>query len=222
MPIPDKHKSSYEQELVRRTNDLLRIYNPSDEDYVVEWDRKNGTKLFRIPKKEEAVLPRYIAEKFIREMFDKIIITEADKAVIKENDRRVKAGMAAMDKTMKTGEQNQFESQFYIGNDQRSKEIIAILYMGMETEFGVDRMTQGQTEQQDSRPSFEQAMETVQEEKDSGETPTNETRSSQLKCSWPNCDYVTEHKIALFQHKKTHREENLEDKKKEAANKVSK
>ncbi len=219
---PDKKKSSYQQDLERRSNDLLRVFNPLDEDAVVEWDRKNGVKLFRVPKKEEAVLPRYIAEKYIREMFDKILIGDADKAVRKENERRISKGMAAMDKTLKTSEQMQFESKFYVGNDTRAKEIVALLYMGVETEFGVDRVAQQAQKEQDDRPAFERAMKTVQEEKDSGIVPTAPA-SNGLRCNHPLCTFTTEHKIALFNHKKTHRKgDDLEEKKKEAARKVSK
>ena len=219
---PDRKKTSYQQELERRSNDILRVYNPLDEDYIVEWDKRSGTKLFRAPKKEESVFIRYIAEKYIREMHTKIIISEADEAVRKENKRRIKAGMAAMDKTLKTGEQEQFESKFYVGNDTRSKEIIALLYVGVETEHGVDKVYQQEQEGKDDRPVFERALEAVQEEKDTGVTPTTQHSSTQVKCNWPSCDFTTEYKIALFNHKKTHREENLEDKKKEAVRKVSK
>ena len=228
MPVtqPDVKKSSYQQDLERRSNDLLRIYNPTDERYRVEWDRKNGTKLFPIEAKSEAVWPRYIAEKDIREMFNKMGGADADGAGRKENERRIKVGMAAMDKTLKTGEQEQFESKFYMGNDTKAKEIIALLYMGIETEFGVDTARVDEAVEQDARPAFEKAMEAVQEEKDSGVVTTAEPSSTQLKCNWPGCTYVTEHKIALFQHQKTHRpkeaDTDLENKKKEAVGKVSK
>ena len=221
MPVPDKTTSSYQQELERRSNDLLRIYNPTNERHVVEWDRKNGTKLFPVEPKEEAVYPRYIAEKYIREMFDKITISEADGAVRKENERRIKAGMAAMDKTLKTGEQEQFESQFYIGKDDKAREIIALLYMGVETEFGVDRIYQTETETKDIRPTFEKAMETVQEEKDSGVVPTPPA-TLEFKCDFPGCNFTTEKNIALIGHKRSHRPKELDKKKKAAVKKVSK
>jgi hypothetical protein len=219
MPIPDKKKSSYQQDLERRSNDLLRVYNPTNERYVVEWDRKNGTKLFPIESKTEEVFIRYIAEKYIREMFDKIIIEDADKAVRKENQRRIKAGMAEMDKTLKTGEQEQFESKFYVGNDQRAKEIVALLYVGLETEFGVDRVYE--QEEKDERPVFEKAMETVQEEKDTGVTPTVQPQT-QLKCNWPDCGFEATNKAGLMSHKRSHRTKELEEKKKEVVKEVSK
>jgi len=217
-PQPDKKKSSYQQELERRSNDLLRVYNPLTEDYIIEWDKKNGTKLFRVPSKEEAVFPRYIAEKYLREMFDKIVITDAMDAVKKENERRVKSGMAVMDKTLKTGEQEQFESKFYIGNDDRAREILSILYMGVETEFGIDRQTPQQENKKDPRPAFEQAMETVQSEKDNGISPTISNVRPAVNgyaCDFPGCDFVAKEKIGLIGHKRSHRKDSVVNKKDE-------
>src|SRR3990167_2853078 len=203
-PIPEKKKSSYQQELERRANDLLRVYNPTDTDYVVEWDRKNGTKLFRVPRREEAVLPRYIAEKYIREMYDKMINDTAMEAIKKENERRIKVGMAVMDKTLRTGEQQQFESKFYMGNDDKAKEMVALLYVGLETEFGVDRIIQSQ-EKIDDRPVFEKAMESVVNEKNNP-TPQKVEPQDPLKCIWPGCDFVAKSNLGLISHKRIHRE----------------
>ncbi|KKK52283.1 hypothetical protein LCGC14_3106480 [marine sediment metagenome] len=211
MAQPDKKKSSYQQELERRTNDLLRVYNPLDEDRIVKWDKKNGTKLFRFPKKEEAVHVRYIAEKFIRETYQYIITTKADEAVKEENERRVKAGMATMDKTLRTGEQEAFEKKFYIPGDDKAKEIVAILYMGIETEFGVDRDQPAQAETTDTKPVLERAMETVQEEKDSGVSTEPKTSPDALGCNFPGCKFTSDSKTGMMSHKRSHRKP--EDKK---------
>jgi len=102
--------SSYTQELKRRENDLIRVYNPLDVPKVIEWDRKNGVKLFRVPAKQEEVLIRYIAKKFIEEVFDYIISKKAGDAVIQANKERVEKGMAEMTPWK---EQMAFESKFY-------------------------------------------------------------------------------------------------------------
>lgn len=220
MPLnPDKPKSTYQQELERRANDLLRVFNPLDEDYIIEYDRRGGTKLFRVPAKQEAVYPRYIAEKYIHEMYDKIVISDADEAVRKENAKRIASGMAAMDKTLKTGEQQQFESKFYIGNDQRAREIVSLLYMGIESEFGIDRVV-SETQTNDDRPSFVKALEEVQSEKGTDvsprvETPVNVENTKQetgdpLMCTWPDCGFVAKSNIGLISHKRTHRENKVE------------
>lgn len=228
---PDKPKSSYLLEIERRSNDLLRVYNPLGEDYVVEWDRRGGTKLFRVPAKSEEVLIRYIAEKYIREMYEKILNDKARDAIVKENERRVSKGMAEMDKTQRTGEQMQFEAKFYNPSDEEAKKIISILYVGLEREYGVDKGYRPGVTKTDDRPAFTKALEIVSEEKGystNGEktlqNASGEATQGLLKCDWPGCEYTTEHKIALFQHKKTHREEmgDLEVKKAEAVSKISK
>ena len=225
---PDKPKSTYLLELERRSNDLLRVYNPLAEDVVVEWDRRGGVKLFRVPAKSEEVLIRYIGEKYIKEMFDKITMDKAHDAILKENQRRVKSGMAEMDKTQRTGEQMQFESKFYNPSDEEAKKIISILYVGLEREYGVDKGYRPGAEKTDDRPAFTKALESVSEEKGyttNGEkTPQNvvgEATEGLLRCDYPSCTFTTQHKIALFNHKKTHRD-NLEVKKEEAVSKISK
>jgi hypothetical protein len=226
---PDHPKSSYLQEIERRANDLLRVFNPLEEDYVVVWDRRGGEKLFRVPAKSEEVLIRYIAEKYIKEMYEKILNDKAHDAIVAENERRVSKGMAEMDKTQRTGEQMQFEAKFYSPSDEEAKKIISILYVGLEREYGVDKgYRPGQTKT-DDRPAFTKALESVSQDKGyTGENATQkvsvEATEGLLKCDWPGCDYTTEHKIALFQHKKTHRAEmgDLEVKKAEAVSKISK
>ena len=109
-----KPKTAYQRELERRSNDLLRIYNPLEEDYVIEWDKKEGVKLFRAELKQESVFIRYIAEKYIREVFNKIITEKADKAVLEENQRRIDKGMATMEKWK---DQLAFESSYYTLNE---------------------------------------------------------------------------------------------------------
>ena len=43
-------KSTILAEMERRSQDLIRVYNPLDEDYVVIWDKSSpvGAKLFRV------------------------------------------------------------------------------------------------------------------------------------------------------------------------------
>ena len=230
-----KKKSTYVLELERRVNDLIRVYNPTDKDYIVEWDRRSGVKLFRVPSKQETVLIRYIAEKYIHEMFDFIFTQKAHEAIIAENQRRIEKGFAEMDKTLKTNEQFKFEMPFYNPDEKTSRELIAILYVGVEQEYGIDReMPPQELAPQDTRPVFDQALESIQKEK-AGIVPLPikpevvtatdyVPRSDVFKCDFPNCTFQTEKNIALLGHKRSHRKEteNLEVKKQEAVAGVSK
>lgn len=61
------------REMQRKSEDQLRVRNLMDDDYNVRWD---SDKIFTVPGKDkdlgegkgEAVLPRYIATKFMQEM----------------------------------------------------------------------------------------------------------------------------------------------------------
>lgn len=214
-------KSSYQKELERRANDLLIVYNPSDKDYVIEWDRRDGVKLFRVPSKKEAVLVRYIAEKYLREMYEKLIIDKADKSVREENEKRVIKGMAEM---TKHNEQLRFESKFYNQDSREAKELLSVLYVGVQQEYGIDRSMPEESQEIDDRPSFTKALEEIQEEKQvqtrSNHVDEPSEPTDPLACSYPGCDFVAKAPLGLISHKRTHRDE-LEDVKQKAVAGVS-
>lgn len=215
------NSSSYHNELERRANDLLRVYNPTDEDYIVIWDKKSGGKVFRVRAKQEEVLFRYIAEKYIREMFQKLINEEVEKAVLKANEERIAKGMAEM---TKYAEQYRFESPLINPTSDKAKRIISILYVGVDREYGVDREFGEEASAPQDKPIFDSALEEVQ----SGKTTPNTPRT--YKCDYPGCTFSTDKNIALLGHKRSHRAESpnpqadnsdLEAKKKEALSQVS-
>lgn len=194
---PDKPKSSYQQEIERRANDLVRVFNPLKDRYIVRWDAKNGVKLFPIEAESEAVFVRYIASKYVKEMYTKIITTEADQAVRDKNEERIKKGLAEMDKTQRTGEQMQFESRFYNPSDEKAREIIATLWVGVETEFGVDQVTAQDGTRDDTKSAFDRQMETMKDKQAKAK--------QEFKCDYPGCDFTTTTRIALTGHKRSHR-----------------
>jgi hypothetical protein len=196
--------SSWQSEMQRRANDLIRVYNPTNDDYVVEWDRKDGVKQFRVGAKQEAVLIRYIAEKYIKEMLNKIVTEKTSEAIIKENQKRIERGGAEMDKTMRSGEQMQFEQRVYSQAVAEQKEIMATLFVGIENEYGIDRRVEEEERQEPQ--DFSSALEQV--EKQSTQKPRPEVANPQVfKCDHPGCDFETNHHIALLAHKKTHKKE---------------
>ena len=215
MPQPDRKKSSYQVELERRSNDLLRVYNPFDEDQITVWDKRSGGKIFRVPAKQEAVLIRYIGEKYIKEMYDKILNDKARDAILKENERRISVGMAAMDKTFKTNEQMVFEQKFYNPSNEEAKKIISLLYVGVETEYGIDREYQAKQESESSR-EFGDVLKNVQEEKGVVDTTNgeksvpsalSEATEAIYQCDYPSCGFIAKSKLGLFAHKRSHRNE---------------
>jgi len=200
-------------ELERRSQDLLRVHNPTDKDYVIEWDRKNGTKLFRVRANDDSVLIRYIAEKYIREMYEHLIISEADKAVVERNEKRIEKGLDAMNKFK---EQERFETPLLNKSTKEQTDILATLYVGVENEYGIDHELQESVE--DNIPqTFDDVLKGVQESKGKVSAPPvfenepnknskkdKETNKKEFKCDYPECDFATSHAVALAGHKKSH------------------
>jgi hypothetical protein len=125
----------------RRANDNLRVYNPTSEDYVVVWDRAEAGGGFLVPNRDkdigygkgQAVHIRYVAEKYAREMADKILGEKMVAAVIAENDRREARGVA---KLTKYGEEFNFTANIRPDNVEMRTKLMNILVVGIESRFG--------------------------------------------------------------------------------------
>src|SRR5437879_1623530 len=107
------------QELERRSNDRIRVYNPTADDYVVYW----GGAGFRVPNRNkdlghgngQAVVMRYVAENYVKHMADKILGQRMVAAILAENKRRESIGMATMNHWE---DRLHFDTQFRIDNPQ--------------------------------------------------------------------------------------------------------
>jgi len=224
--MTDDKKTPFLLEMERRANDILRVFNPTDKDYVVEWDRKNGTKLFRVPAKSEASLLRYIAEKYIHEMFSRITTEKIDQSVINENKRRIDKGFPVMTRWQ---EQLQFEGSISNVTPDDARKIIAVLYVGLDQEYGIDRLPTAQPIIPDDRPVFSSVLEDIQKERESSPVPprlqvqptvAKPPDPNVFSCDYPGCAFKTSVKVALFSHKQTHRD-SVEEKKQEAIAQVA-
>lgn len=209
---------------------MIRVYNPLDEDYVVVWDRAHGAKRFRVPAKEERPLVRYIALKFVKELFEKIVNDKVTAKVIEENQKRAERGAEAMSHHR---EEFRFESvAFSKVMQDEAQSILATLYVGIESEFGIDNEPAEQdveAEDFDNRTTFQKAFEEIRAKKDSGQAVSNGPVSAPdgkrvYRCTFPGCDFETETPVALHGHKRSHRKTDdveVVDKKEQAAKKVS-
>lgn len=216
--MSDNKNSVYHQEKERRANDLLRVYNPTDSDYVTRWDIANGAKVFRVPAKQEAVLVRYIAEKYMKEMYAKIVQDNAQQAVIAENQTRVTKGMAEMTAWR---EQERFESKFYLLSKDETAKILATLHVGVESEFGLDSLPQAEVPQAHDGVKFDEALEMVQSGAYTSEKSPNTSQEKKFACKYPGCTFASNAAIALQGHTRTHRDDGLEAKKQQAIAGVS-
>lgn len=128
---PTKNSEAKRQvirELERRSQDILVVYNPTQNDFEVVWDQYVNV----VTAKKETNLPRYIAEKYIKEMTDALIGDENIHRVNIENDKRLKFGQKALDPQ----EREIFDLRS--DNAELRKKYIGQLYRGVSREYGKD------------------------------------------------------------------------------------
>lgn len=179
-----KNESPFHAELERRSQDILRVFNPTDKRIVVKWDIGSGVpKVFPVEAAKDGVpgeglFPRYIAEKYIRERVSAEIRLGALKAVEDENKRRNKTGQKLLDKTV-TGDQLEFESPHYNMNTERWLSIAKKYYGGVVTEFGLDNVVEEEAavEPEYDRPVHQAGMEALYEQNPESPRPAQSTKS---------------------------------------------
>jgi len=137
MPITDqrdekrsKEIEDVKRELARRSNDRVQVYNPLDEDFVVVWDGFRH----RVRGGENAVLARYIAEKFVKEIIDYMIGKDNLERVIKENANRVKSGQKEMDP------QERLTFDWRTNNPDLRSKYLSKVYKGVIEEYGMEEL----------------------------------------------------------------------------------
>jgi hypothetical protein len=127
------------RELQRKSQDVHRIFNPTDKDYNLSWDGY----LHKIPANSTADLQTYLVDKYLREMTDKILRERQENAVKEENERRRSRGEKEMEK-YQGGEQPILEGKFAIekgvANPEVRMQIYQELYMGIVKEYGIEKV----------------------------------------------------------------------------------
>ena len=111
--------------------DTIKVYNPTDQDYVVVWDSFRHV----IKAKSQQSFPRYIAWKYAREMVDRLINTSsmalAEAAIGRENAKRAQP--------LDPYERQAFIDKFPKTNDEEArKKWYDIVWLGVEQEYGLD------------------------------------------------------------------------------------
>jgi len=129
---------AWHKEQRRRSQDLIRVANPTEKDYVLVWEDQK----FIIPSKDNdkgwgkgmRVMQRYLAQKYTKELTDKIIMEKGDKELEERKNKLRDRG--DVDPTYNANIQLQYAGRT---DDSKTREPIEdTLWMGIEEEFGVD------------------------------------------------------------------------------------
>jgi len=153
VPVTSKDQDLFHRELARRSQDTIRVFNPESDDYVVDWD---GYK-HRIPSKGSADVPRYIAEKYCRDMTTLIINKMGDAQGAEMLKVRQDKGMPEFgDKYVENREI--WDKVPKTNDDKLIKDLYPKLWIGLVNEFGVDYVDQKAETHVDDRNQEEKML----------------------------------------------------------------
>ena len=123
---------SLRRELSRRSLDELKVFNPLQNPFKTIWDGY----IHQVPAGSEKPFPRYIAEKWMREIVDHMIQRDEQELVNKENENRRKKGFNPM--TPQDRENLDSQHNMYTSNADMRMKYMKIVYRGVSSEYGQD------------------------------------------------------------------------------------
>lgn len=77
LPTTNLQGEAWHNEQARRSQDIIRISNPTNEDYYIEWG--HPPKFFKVPANGTLDVDRYLAEAYLRDMTVKLINDDVNK-----------------------------------------------------------------------------------------------------------------------------------------------
>lgn len=171
-------QTATKKELERMSQDSVRVYNPTDKDFITRFDGNR----FVVPAKSrdigyglgQAVHPRYVALKYAKEMYTYLVESKMLDVLNKENERRRASGNREMDKWM-GGEGQVFGTAFITKEEENKLQLYSQLILGIEHEFGMDEIAEERQEpQRDSRVSDTMIMNMLLKRKPSSPSSTDD------------------------------------------------
>jgi len=162
MAMSDSERNnSVLREMERTSLDLIRIYNPTDEDFTILWD---GFKHVVPHKgkdtgygKGQKVVQRYLAEWYKKHMTDKIINGMQDRKLAELKDKYEKLGTE--DGLLKAHLDVERNRGLRTDNEFEVNRIADIIWLGIEERFGMDEITQDEGEKIDRLTVHEKVSE---------------------------------------------------------------
>lgn len=125
-------------ELERKSRDLYKVFNPTNQDFQVILNARISPEVWTIEAQSEAIVPQYVAVKYFEEMSSKIILAKSDKLVLEENDKWLEKTGRKMDLH---SEQARFESRNLKNLMSRRDQVVQVLNRGLYKEYGVGENT---------------------------------------------------------------------------------
>lgn len=131
---------AWHQEQRRKSQDLIRVYNPTTQDYILMWENER----FIVPNKDKdtgygkgmRVMQRYLAQKYVKEIVDKIILQNADMKLFEIKEKLEKQGNT--DPTYFANEQLLHAQGMRTDDPTTRQPIEDQVWLGIEEEFGMD------------------------------------------------------------------------------------
>lgn len=165
-PSNIRKDEALKRELYRKSMDRIRVYNPTDKDFTIVW----GTEKYKfvVPNrnkdsgwgKGQAVLERYLAEKYARDMKNLLIHKMADDALAETTKKLEAAGVDSY--LWKANESFAQSGKYKTDNPDLIKQIYNEIWLGVEEEYGLDTIEDAdQGYASDLRPVEEQILSTL-------------------------------------------------------------
>jgi hypothetical protein len=135
---------AWHNEMRRKSQDMIRVKNPTDKDYTLVWDEGGASARFTVPSEHkdigwgpgQRVMQRYLARKFTKEIVDKMLLHKQDEKLTQLKDKLEKQG--ATDVAYNANMQLMSESRLRSDLPSVREPLEDEVWMGTEEEFGVD------------------------------------------------------------------------------------
>ena len=139
-PKNAQETEAFHRELYRRSLDSIRVYNPLDKDFTILWDKFKHT----VPNRNKdtgygkgmKVVPRYIAQKYAKEIKNHIVNNMAEDKV-KELMEKASDDLKIKYESDPYERQKLYEMSPKTDNPELIKKIYAQVILGVEEEYGL-------------------------------------------------------------------------------------
>ena len=139
--MADQSQDMIHREMYRKSLDNIRVYNPTNEDYTIEWDgfkhvvpSKNKDTGFG---KGQRILSRYLADKYVRDMKNQIINMESEEKV-KEMIKDAPVELKGKYQDDPYEKQKLYDRVPRTDDPKKIREIYSVLWLGIESQYGLD------------------------------------------------------------------------------------